>query len=201
MTNHRDTVSEIMDLFNAEYPANFSTGLERLKVWAQMLKGFDREIILGSAYHLASTCQWPPTIAQVRKQCVLIAHGELHDPTGAESWEHIRQKMTSNPDLVLLDLEKKALAQTSSICDLRRSSNESTDRAHYIKAFDQLVARRHMYRITLPEVKALVAKNVSALPPHTSPAPQLPAKTEPEYLPPEDVSRLVAQVLKGKHNG
>ncbi len=174
MTNHRDTVSEIMDLFNAEYPLKFSTSPERLKVWAQMLKGFDRELILGAAYHLASTCQWPPPIAQMREQCVLMQHGELQNPTGAESWERIKLKMTSKPDLVLNDMEKKALAQTSTIFDLKRTSNEPTDRAHYIKAFDKLVQKRHVDRITLPEVKALAARNTPALPaPESKQLPQV----------------------------
>lgn len=156
--NHRETVSMIMDMFVAEYPGRFSTGLERLKVWCQMLKGFDGELILGAAYHLASTCNWPPTIAQMREQCVLMSHGDLRNPTGAESWERIRRKMTSEPDLELTDLERTALSQTSSLYDLKRSTNPSTDRAHYIKAFDSLAAQRHQERITLPEVKALAGR-------------------------------------------
>lgn len=195
MTNHREIVSAIMDMMNAEYPTKFSTTPERLKVWAQMLKGFDSEIILGAAYHLVSTNEWPPNIAQVREQCVLMSHGEPYEPTGQEAWENIWRKVAGE-EIELTDLEKRALKQTSSIYDLKRSSNPSTDRAHFIKAFDQLVAARKLERQTLPEVKALVEKNRPALPAPVEKQLPKPIEKEPNYPTGDEVSTYVNQVLE-----
>ena len=170
--NHKETIAFVMQIFNEEYPGKFIKPTSRMRIWEQILNGFDSEVILTAAYHLASTRKdWAPDIATMREQCVLMSHGELHNPTGAESWERIRQKMTDKPELELSNMEKKALAQTSSIYDLRRSLNGPTDRAHYIKAFDGLVQKRHMDRITLPEVKAMTARNAPALPAHETPKP------------------------------
>lgn len=166
MTNHRDTVSEIMDLLNAEYPSKFSTKLERIKVWSQMLNGFDRELILGAAYHLVSTCRWPPNIAQMREQCVLMSHGKLQNPTSSDAWEHVMERV-NHKDIELTPFEKKALKQTGrTINELRQTQllYLATDRARFSEAFDRLISKQHLERITLPEVKTLVARNAPALP-------------------------------------
>ncbi len=162
---HKKTIALIMEIFDEEYRGKFTNTPARMKIWSQMLSGFDSETILAAAYHLASTRKdWAPDIATMREQCVLMAQGELQLATGAESWARIKLKMTSEPELKLTDHEKAALAQTSTIFDLRRSKNETTDRAHYIKAFDKLIQKRHYDMVTLPEVKALAARNLPALP-------------------------------------
>jgi hypothetical protein len=168
--DHKETVAFVMKIFDEEYHGKFINSPDRMKIWAQMLKGFEPTVIKAAAYHLAATRKdWAPDIATMREQCSMMAHGELNLPTGAESWQRIKLKMTSEPGLELTEMEKTALAQTSTIYDLKRSTNEPTDRAHYIKAFDALVSKRHQDRLTLPEVKALVARNSAPeLPVHES---------------------------------
>lgn len=190
-----DTVNESMNLLNLEYPTfQIDPEGKKLELWVLMLRDFKPSVIQHAVYHLISLGrEFPPNIGQVRDQCAVMTHGELQDPVGAESWERIKQKMTGNPDLQLTELEKKALAQTSSIYDLKRSTNPTIDRAHYIKAFDHLVSKRHLDRQTLPEVKALVSKNTPAL---TAPeSKQLPHHEEPEYLDPAKITELCKGVV------
>ena len=164
---HKETIAFVMKIFDEEYHGKFINSKDRMKIWSQMLSGYDSDTILAAAYHLASTRKdWAPDIATMREQCVLMYHGELQQPTGAESWELVMGKV-GHEDVELDDMQKQALKQTGlTILDLRtvNVSNIPTIRSQYCKAFDSLVNKRHQDRVTLPEVKALASKNCPALP-------------------------------------
>ncbi len=197
--NHRKTIALVMEIFDEEYRGKFTNTPARMKIWSQMLSGFDSETILAAAYHLASTRKdWAPDIATMREQCVLMAQGELQLATGAESWARIKLKMTSEPELELTDNEKAALAQTSTIFDLRRSKNETTDRTHYIKAFDKLIQKRHYDMVTLPEVKALAARNLPALP--AKEVKELPASNKSQEMSYEEALEEYGDDMKNLSN-
>ena len=156
----KTTINNIMRIFSEEYPGKFSVTESRKKVWLHILKGFPTETILGAAYHLISTRpDWPPDIATMRDTVINFIHGELHQPTPQEAWENILRKIQDD-DVELSDLEKAALKQVSTVYDLRRSENSSSDRAQYIKAFDQLLKKQQLERATLPAVKRLVQEHV-----------------------------------------
>lgn len=181
-----------MRMLNEEYPGKFSLGTvpvdkkgkpvegatpSRVKVWEHALAEFDDETVLAAALHLVTTrTEWPPDVAAMRSQCALFSNGELHAPSGAASWERILQKI-SKKEVDLSDMEKKALSQTKSVFDLRISKNIDADRARYIQAFDLLISKRNLEWVTLPEVKALVAKNAP---------PALPAPKQEDQLPPKE---------------
>jgi len=193
--NHKQAVITAMKMFSDSYPGKFTVGTN-VGTWEQVLSDIDPGVIPAAALHLISTRKdWPPDPATLREQCILMSHGQLQEPTGSEAWERIREKFHTD-DLELTDMEKQALKQTSSIYDLKRSTNPSTDRAHFIKAFDLLVAKRKLDRQTLPEVKALVEKHRPALPEHED-APQLPP-VEPEYPDENEVRQLVAQLAESR---
>jgi hypothetical protein len=162
-----------MTTFNEEYPGKFSLGKitpgdkkpSRLRVWEHVLREFTDEIILHAAMHLVSTRpDWPPDLATMRAQCVSLVHGELQDETGSEAWEQVVKKI-NHEDVELSEMQKKALKQTGkTIYDLRQTTNLASDRSRYIEAFNNLISKRRMERITLPEVKRLVERNRPALP-------------------------------------
>lgn len=177
-----------MQLLLEEYRGKFIITAERSKTWRQMLRGIDPTVITAAVYHLISSrdSEWPPTVGMVRQVALQFANGELHTPTGYDAWANIQKKFQYE-DFPLTDLELAALKQIGTIYDLKRSTNPATDRAHFIKAFNELVNRQQLERVTLPEVKALVEHNVPFLPKPQEKAPErLPAPFEPNQNPEED---------------
>jgi hypothetical protein len=172
-------VTRAMNMLNEEYPGKFSLGTvtrdgevpSRVRVWEHVLSEFDDETILHAALHLISTRpEWPPDVAMMRAQCVSLVSGELLSETGSEAWECIIKKV-NHEDIDLTDVQKAALKQTGrTIFDLRNTSisNLATDRARYIEAFDKLVEKKRMERMTLPQVKAFAERNRPALPAATT---------------------------------
>ncbi len=169
-----ETVRQILLAINECYPGKFNKTEKTKKIWHRMLKDIDAENVLAATFHLCATVPtWPPDVASIRQQAVRYAHGEMEAPTGHEAWENIRKKF-GNDHHQLTDHEKAAVNQIGSMFDLKRSENTVADRAQFIKAFDNIIAKRDLDRATLPEVKALVENNVPFLPEHEEPAPQLP---------------------------
>jgi len=161
------TIADVMRLFAHEYPGRFSTTPERAKIWRSMLREFDREVVLAAAYDLASTCDWPPTIAQMRRRAVDLTHGELREPDAGEAWERVSRLISGEveTDSELSGVEREALRRTGQLWDLKRSSNPSADRAAFQRAFTALVEARRRDRLTLPEVRELAARRAApALP-------------------------------------
>lgn len=161
-----DTIEQVMKLLSMEYPQfKVDEEGERYELWILMVKDFTPEIIQHSVYHLLSLARpFPPSIGEVRRQCALLAKGELREPSGASSWGRIMEHMAKKK-IQLSDLEKEALKKTKSVYDLRISSNIEADRARYIQVFDKLVEERTLEWCTLKEVKTLVDKHRPALPP------------------------------------
>jgi hypothetical protein len=183
----KQAVITAIKMFSDSYPGKFTVG-DNVKTWERVLSDMDPDVIPAAALHLISTRKdWPPDPATLREQCVLMSHGQLHEPTGSEAWEHIRERMAQSAEcdepLKLTDLERRALKQTGTLYDLRRSANPASDRATFIKAFNTLVSKQKLERQTLPEVKALVQKKHDEL---------------PEY---SQVRALVAGITEGKDLG
>jgi hypothetical protein len=190
----KTTIFSVMRVFNEEYPGKFSITETRQKVWANLLEGFDPRVILSACEHLVSTRpDWPPDIATMRETVIDFTHGELHQPSGQEAWENIKRKIQGE-DFQLSDLEKAALKQVSTIYDLKRSENPTSDRVQYIKAFDRIIEKRRLERITLPAVKQLVAGHAPQLP--SGPNDKLLEKTNDKepVCKPEEVEELLADV-------
>jgi hypothetical protein len=196
--NLNNAVITAMKMFSDGYPGKFTVG-NKVGTWERSLVDIDPDVIPVAALHLISTRKdWPPDLATLREQCVLMSTGELQEPTGPEAWEHVMDKV-NHKDIELTDFEKTALKQIGkTIRDIGQTSisNLSSDRSRYIEAFNHLVAKRKLDRQTLPEVKALVESRRPELPPHTPPVPLLAEK--PEYHTPEEVSALVAGVVGSK---
>jgi hypothetical protein len=198
----KKTIADVFDLITECYPGKFranprtSDSPGTAAIWLKMLRDFESEPVLAAVYHLCSTRQdWPPDIATVRDKAASLANGELSPPTGAEAWERIRQKI-GGMEVELTPLEKKALAQVSTIYDLRRSENPTADRARYCKAFDALVAKQQLERVTLPEVKQFADHGAPALP-EPKPVTQLPPQDTTDdddyehYVPEGEVKNML----------
>jgi hypothetical protein len=176
MKTNKNTISEIMNLFVASYPGKFIVAKDdnghplTPRIWLLMLRDFDAGVVLHAAYHLATTHKtWPPDVATVRDQAARLAHGEKTAPTGSDSWERVLKRINpydaeEESSVTLSELEKQAVAQLGGLYHLAHSSNQAADRARYIKAFDDLIAKQQLDRVTLPEVQALVDRNRPALP-------------------------------------
>ncbi|NIQ97057.1 MAG: hypothetical protein GWN87_24935 [Desulfuromonadales bacterium] len=174
---------QVMTLLNEEYPGKFKISDERVKLWRALLGDIDPQIVLTAALHLvAQGGQWPPTVGTVRATAKNFAHGELDAPSAHEAWGHVQARIQSD-EAPLTDLEREVLKQVGTIYDLRRSSNAGADRAQFIRAFEQAVAREQLDRSTLPTVKMVVERQAAALP---APRPSA-----------EQVAELVGAEFKG----
>ena len=198
--NHRDSVITAMKMFSDGYPGKFTVG-NKVATWERVLVDIDPAVIPVAALHLiAIRKDWPPDVATLREQCVIMSHGRLQDPTGSEAWERIRKKIgeakgCENPTK-LSDDEKKALDQTASLYDLRHGIGDSISfaRDKFTKAYDAIVSKRRLECLALPEVRSFVAGRAPALPAPESKA--LPEHEEPEYLEPDQVSELCDELLE-----
>ena len=160
---HDDPILYVMEMFAAEYGDKFKMSDGRTRIWRQMLKDTDSDVLLGSAYHLVSTRpDWPPDIATVRETVMSVSRGELSPMTGAESWERIMVRIQRKP-VELTDTEREALSQTASLYDLRRSTSPGIDRSRYIQAFEGVQRRRESEALLLPEVRQLIQKRANLL--------------------------------------
>lgn len=196
-------VTKAMTMFNEGYPGKFSLGTKQhpdnpnevpsmVIVWAHALEDFDEEIILTAALHLVTICkQWPPDLATMRDQCVMIASGELHAPTGMEACERVLMRHRGDESFELTALEKRAIKLVGTPTDIATNWKARSD---FIKTFDTLVEQRRLERVTLPEVLALVERNRPALP---EPKPR-PTIKEPACQQAEQISELVNGLVDNK---
>jgi hypothetical protein len=206
MDDSEKTIYRVMNMFAAEYPGKFVVDEDRHRLWSHLLSGCEEETILNAALHLVSIRkEWPPDIATMREQVYAFAHGELHRPSAEESWERIREKMlqydqyidADDKRLELTENEKKALNQTSTIYDLRHSTNIAADRATYIRAYNGIVDRERNDRLTVPQVKDYVKRQEERLlpPPVEEQPKQLVTKPEDVY---GDEPESTGEILRGE---
>jgi len=154
-----ETVSNIMKIFNEEYPGKFNISQSRLAVWCQMLRECNPETVLAAAYHLVSTRpDWPPDIATVRRTVVYLSKGQLERPDPMGAWGNVIKKL-NNSEIELTQIESEAVKRVSSIGDLRRSTNQTADRARFVEAFNGILDETDREWLALPEVKAIADKN------------------------------------------
>lgn len=198
-TVNTEDVTKILLAINECYPGKLNLTPDTNKIWLRMLRDLEARHVFLATYQLCATVKtWPPDVASVRQLSVSIAHGEMTPPTGHEAWEKILEKF-KNESYLLTPHEKAALKQVGSMYDLKRSTNLVSDRAQFIKAFDQIIAKRDLDRATLPEVKALVEKNVPFLPegmPLGKPF-KLPPKEPPFSTAKYEVSGYVSELPAG----
>jgi hypothetical protein len=141
------------------------------EIFHRLLKDLRPEDLLPAALNLCTTQHWPPSIAQLRTQAAGMAKGVLTPDSGLDGWGRVLLRLQDR-DVTLTEIDKKALAQTRSIYDLKRSDNIVADRSNFIKAWNHLSEKERINQVTLPEVKILATRN-------------LPAFAEPKQLPQE----------------
>lgn len=180
---HKEAITLAMQILLEEFGDKFKVTPSRARVWSQMLKEFDKEAILAAAYHLASTEEWAPPIAKMRKACIELTHGELVTLPAPEAWSRVLQYLQGR-EVDLGELEMEAMHQTGSAYDLKRSTSPGLDRAHFLKAYNGLVAKRDKLRSTLPEVREFAQSHAPQLPPKANPHRELP---EPAQQPSQPV--------------
>jgi len=190
---HREAIRMAMQIMLEEFGDKFKVTPSRARVWSHMLKEFDKETILAAAYHLASTEQWAPPIALMRRACLELTHGEIVTIPAPEAWSRVLQYLQGR-DIDLGELEQEAMLQTGSTWDLKHSTSPGLDRAHFLKAYNGLVAKRDKLRSTLPEVREFAQNNAPQLPPRQNPHRQLP---EPPQQPAQPVDpQWLEQLLR-----
>jgi hypothetical protein len=176
MSNRKETIIlRMMRTFNLNY-TGFQMDDEgsKARLWNRLLSDFDDIVLIGATEQIVSTrnseYNWSPDLATVREQCLSIQSGRLSEPTGAQSWERILQKMAERSDaeekLELTETEKKALDQTVSLYDLRHGhvANMLSARRQYVQAFEGIVNRQKIEALTPQSVKEVCAQYAPALP-------------------------------------
>ena len=160
----KKALAQIMLAFSEEYTGRFVVSDTRTQIWCQILGEYPVEIIQAAGYHLLSYHTHPPTVGQMREQCAMMSHGQLYEDTASDAWQGALAVICGDSDYsTLSDMSKKALKSAGKLTDLKTSTNMSADRAAFVTAYNHLLKRQKQERVTLREVKAMVAKHAKLL--------------------------------------
>jgi hypothetical protein len=162
--NLNQAIKNLLDLLNESYQGKFKLTPLTPVIWTKMLRDIDTELILAAGYHLVSTRpDWPPDVPTIRNTAITLGGGVLKPDTGLDGWERVLRAIQGEEGILTV-IDKKALAQTKPIVDLKTSATITADRATFIKAWDHLAEKVRLHKVALPEVRALVERNAPALP-------------------------------------
>lgn len=135
---------------------------ESIRVWYRMLKDLDGKLVATAVYRHISTAKFPPTIAEIREQCVSIAAPVGRD--WSEGWSVVNRAISRwgmyRPQEALETIrEQDPLAADiasqlgwESLCV---SENPVADRASFRKAYEAAQFRGRELAKLPPSVRAL----------------------------------------------
>lgn len=176
MANEAD-VLRVLALLGASYP-NFELRDDTGEVYCRLLADLPCEALEAAAIQHVAENRFFPTVAELREVAErIIGYGDRR-PTALEAWGEVKENMVhsdytrmpefSNPITV------RVLRSMGWWYNLCMSENGMADRAHFLKAYDELVKREREEGRLLPEVRQLAALMASpARPGIAAPAPAL----------------------------
>jgi hypothetical protein len=110
--------------------------------------------------------KFPPSVGQIRTRAIELSHGDVTRPTGSEAWERVCQwNRETGPinavprrvsDIVLTELEKRALKQIGGTWAIDHTQSPDMLRAQFIKFYDQQISKTAVERNLAPWTKQLV---------------------------------------------
>jgi hypothetical protein len=206
----QNTIEKILSILTECYPGRFQTTDKTAKIWELMLSDLDPQLAIAATIQLCSQREtWPPDVASIRRQTILMSNGLLINRHGSESWTKVIC-LIDGKKVDLDEIESEALKRTGKLNDLRTSTKPDADRFRFIEAFNAIYQKRLSDSLLLPLVRDFVsiqnpgslfgAKSVldpqKLLPPERAILSDDYQTTEPTDSEKQEIKKMVSEILE-----
>lgn len=123
-----------------------------------MLSDIDPRYGLAAVTELCGSCEWPPSIAQIRKAALNLSRGELSQPSAWEAWERVLDFCRGN-EISLCKIESRALEVIGGTWTVKHSDNVEIVRSQFLKAYNEFLERHDREICAIPVAKQLAESN------------------------------------------
>lgn len=175
-----ETVTAVIVMLTEAYPGKFEANAETFRVWSRLLEDIPDRALLAAAVHHTTQCKFVPTIAELRDAAFSITAGDLAPETPGEAWDRVSRAMRQLGSYraheareMLGEVLWRCIGAMGGWRELCLSENGVADRAHFLRAFEQIRDRDRVLVRSLPEVRALTAEYAAL--PEGKPMQHLPA--------------------------
>ena len=154
-------IAGVLGVLSATYPT-FELREQTVEVYCQLLADVPLEALRAAAKQHIAGCRFFPTVSELRGLARRIRNGLARRPTALEAWQEVKEHMLrgdlrvrpefSNP---ITDRVIRSMGWWYNLC---LSENGMADRAHFLRAYDELAQREEEDALLLPEVRALAAR-------------------------------------------
>jgi len=151
-----------------------------------MLKDVNGKYGVAAVVQLCGSCEYPPTISQIREMALNLSGGRVTPPSPWEAWENVVNGKE------LSGIEKRALSIIGGNFAVKRSTNIGVERSNFVKAYADLLNTDRRMKLAIPEVKQLVSENTPDI---TQPGCQIEEKEEINRPTPEELKELLSGLV------
>lgn len=102
---------------------------------------------------LCGSCEFPPTISQIRAMALNLAQGRVAAPSAWEAWEMALQGHYD----ALGTIGKRALDVIGGSWAIKNTESPGVERSNFIKAYTEFMDRHRAELLAIPEVKQFAA--------------------------------------------
>jgi ABC-type molybdate transport system substrate-binding protein len=160
----RNEFAQIYNLMVLTWPKEPQTK-ERMEIYFELLKDNPVEIVKAAVLAHAADPEkgmWFPAIADIRRHILAAAEAANRVPTGYEAWEEVIQAIrwygrSRKPEKFSHPLITKCV-DVMGWAEMCMSEQPEWTRYHFLKCYDQLVARARTETRMIPQMRALVDK-------------------------------------------
>lgn len=125
-----------------------------------MLRDLDDRYGKAAVLQLCGSCEFPPSISQIRQMALNLASGSVSPPSAWEAWETALQGRYE----ALGEIGKRALAAIGGAWALKKTGSPGVERSNFIRAYTEFLDRYRADRLAIPEVLQLAHGNAPAIP-------------------------------------
>lgn len=157
----------IQTAYSRFYQTTKSSDLVKvLDLWAEMFKDDDPVVVAVAVKNLIKTLEFPPTIADVRKEVAKLVNVTANEPTATDEYNAIRQAIKSSGYYSVENFEKlpavakQFVGNPNQLKDwaLREDFNEEVLRGQFFKQYDTIKEQQKYKRMldTNPQLNNLI---------------------------------------------
>ena len=158
-----EDIALIVSVISVAYP-NFSPSENTVEVYYQTLKDIDAELLKAATLQAVSEPgrKFAPSVGEIRGTIIEIRKATNGIPDSYQAWTEVKRAMVDVGSYRNPEFSNPAIVETVQAFgwkNLCLSENEVADRAHFIKAYEQIVKRIEADANYLPEVRGYIEEN------------------------------------------
>lgn len=172
------TIASILKEIQAAYP-NWKADESTIKVWTVYMQDLDDETLVMAIRNFISTSThaFPPSIPEIRNSVALLVAEASGAPTALDAWDEVRRAKKPNPPgyqiwsggQLVKDIPHQWSHPLVETCARRfgwprfpDGENDVADRAHFTRAYENMIAEQTSKTARLPQVEQYITKQIEA---------------------------------------